>query len=258
MISRRIPTFRLFRARMPWLAGALAFALILLGGGSPAAEAGREKIDPTEIHVSGTASTSVMPDTATVVVAVETEGKTAPAAQEENARRIQDVVTELSMMGIRGDDIKTANFRLVPIRSQTSPHSSEPPVIVGYRVSHDVRVKVTSIDRVGAVLDAAVRGGANRVSHIEFSVSDAHTYRDELLRAAVADAQAKAVALAEAAGLSLIGPSRITESSYTPFLAKTAARMAVPDAAFVETEIMPDEQQLSVHIDVTFLAESAL
>jgi len=261
MISRRIPTSRLFRISTAWLAGALVFVLMLFGVGVFPGQAQANHDEGkglTEIYVSGEASATIMPDTATVVVAVETEAKAAPEAQEENARRIQSIIAALAAIGIGEGDIKTANFRLTPIRTQPPSQSSQapqPPVIVGYRVSHDVRIEVTDIDRVGAVLDAAVGAGANRVSHIEFGVSDALAYRDGLLRAAMADAEAKASALAEAAGLTLLGPSRITESGYTPFLARSMARMAVADVAFAETEIMPDEQRLSVRIDVTFLAK---
>src|SRR5690606_13878922 len=137
---------------------------------------------------------------------------------------------------------------------RTSPEEPRIPRIVAYRVSHDLRVRVQDIERLGEIIDAAVAAGADRVSHIDFSLRDAAQYRDGLLESAYADARAKAEALARAAGLVIIGPAHISEGAFSPFSVRSAARTATLDMA-VATEIAPGEQQLSARIDVVFLAE---
>lgn len=210
----------------------------------------------TEIQVSGEAQIALNPDMATVTLAVESQAETAPEAQEENARRINAVRAALEELGIEREAISTANFRLNPVWEEASSPSragsSGSMVITGYRVSHDLLVKLDDINRVGEVVDAAVGAGADRVSYIEFGVKDAGRYRADLLEEAFRDARAKAEALTRAAGLVLVGPTYISEGGYTPFPSRPMARMAFDMAA--ATEIMPGEQQVSVRVEVAFRA----
>jgi len=215
----------------------------------------------TEIQVSGQAELRVNPDVATVVLTVETQAESAPLAQEANATRVAVIRAALEDLGVPREAVTTRGFRLTPIwreRSQSGttprPGAAEPPIIVAYRVSHDLHIQVTDLERLGELVDAAVKAGADRVSYIDFGISDALPYRDELLQAAYADAEAKARSLAAAAGLLLIGPSHIGEAGFS-FPARSVARVSAADTFAVSTEIEPGEQRLSVYINVTFLAQ---
>lgn len=212
----------------------------------------------TEIQVSGEAQLTVNPDMATATLAVESQAPTAPEAQEDNARRTQNIVDALVASGIKKEAISTTNFRLYPVweqQRQPSPSSTsapQPPKIIGYRVSHDLVIKVDDIDRLGEILDIAVNAGADRVSSIDFGIREAGRYRATLLQDAFRDAQAKAEALAAAAGLVLLGPSHINEGGFSPYAVRSTARLSFDVAA--ATEILPGEQQLSARVDVTFVA----
>lgn len=237
---------------------AVTVAMMALAG-SPAAAGDAERV--TEIQVAGQAELRVNPDVATVVLTVETQAESAPLAQEANATRVAVIRAALEELGVPRDAVTTGGFRLTPIWRERSPSgtasrtgTTEPPVIVAYRVSHDLHIEVTDLERLGELVDAAVKAGADRVSYIDFGISDAMPYRDELLQAAYADAEAKARSLTAAAGLVLIGPSHIGEAGYSPFPARSVARVSAADAFALSTEIEPGEQRLSVYINVTFLA----
>ena len=102
-------------------------------------------------------------------------------------------------------DIATSGFSIDPVYEQTDNRPSDrPPAIVGYRVENQVRVTIRDIAKSGALLDAVVAAGANRVSGIAFDISDRKTAANQAIRAAIADARAKAELMADAAGLRLV------------------------------------------------------
>jgi uncharacterized protein YggE len=94
---------------------------------------------------------------------------------------------------------------------------------IGYSASTSVQVTVRTLDKAGAVVDAAVAAGATDVSGPSFDVAG----RDELYRralgAAVDDATAKARALAAKAGVTLGRLTSLTEQpGAVPFAAADA------------------------------------
>jgi hypothetical protein len=77
----------------------------------------------------------------------------------------------------------------------------------------DISVQVFDLDRLGAVLDAAVRDGANQMNGLQFDVADKAPFLTAARQAAVADAVAKADVYATAAGAVLGNLMLITEGS---------------------------------------------
>jgi len=104
-------------------------------------------------------------------------------------------------------------------------------------VENTVNVTVRELSRLGEVLSAVVEAGANNIYGINFSVEDRETAVAEARQLAIEDAQAKAEAIAEEAGISLGDLINISVSSndmpVTYFDAKGGAyaEAAVPIAA---------------------------
>jgi hypothetical protein len=71
--------------------------------------------------------------------------------------------------------------------------------------------------RVGEVIDLAFGAGANTLNGVSFSVADDSEARAEALKAAVADAKAKAAVLAEAAGFSELEIISVSEGGISSF-----------------------------------------
>ena len=80
---------------------------------------------------------------------------------------------------------------------------SQAPKIQNYTASNMVTVTVRKLDTTGAVLDAAVKDGANTLNGLSFALADQRPAQDKARWAAVSDAKAKASLLAEAAGVKL-------------------------------------------------------
>jgi hypothetical protein len=67
--------------------------------------------------------------------------------------------------------------------------------------------------KAGAVIDAAITGGANRIANLSFELKDSESARLEALKIAVAKARAEAEVVAAAAGQRLGKPQSISSSS---------------------------------------------
>lgn len=180
------------------------------------------------LQVSGTGEVEVAPDRARVEFAVETEAETAEAAAEENARRMDRVHRALRDTGLPGVRVETFGYALQP-RYARRARADEPPRIVGYRALNHVRAIVDEVGGVGALIDAGVGAGANRIRSLEFEVSDPEEARLEALRRAVTKARREAEAIAGAMGAELGSALEVQAGSDEPrpFQFRSAVAMEV-------------------------------
>lgn len=230
---------------------ALAFGLIVLAllalaaqTAAMAAEAPRRTMTLT-----GTGAVTATPDQAVVTIGVVTQEKTAGRALSQNTRSMQAVIDLLKAQGIAEKDIQTANFAVTPRTAYPNNDRNQPPRIVGYAVTNEVRATIRDLDNTGTILDKAVSAGSNRINSIQFAVSKPEPLLDEARRLATRDAIRKAAILAEAAGVTL-GPitaiSEVTSPSPGPIFQRT---MAVAEAA---VPIAAGQQTLSTQVSITW------
>ena len=203
---------------------------------------------PGYIAVSATGTHYAPPDQASVSAGVVTQGRTAGDAMAANASRMAAVYGELERAGIPRHHIKTSQLSLQP-RYDYSDRQS--PMITGYEARNTVTVKTNDLARVGGMLDALVRAGANNINNVAFSVKDDAAARSEARKAAVEAARRKAEEIAAAAGVTLGDVASISEgqASAAPIMRMRAASFAA-DAP--ETIVSSGEQGLSVTVNVTY------
>ena len=180
---------------------ALALSLALIVPGLAMADTAPALATPGTITVTGEACVTVVPDLATVSLGVMTIGDTAGAALTANSAQVQAVMDRLTAAGIAAKDIQTSNLSLNP--NYMNSDGSQAPKIQNYTASNMVTVTVRKLDTTGAVLDAAVKDGANTLNGLSFALADQRPAQDKARWAAVSDAKAKASLLAEAAGVKL-------------------------------------------------------
>ena len=165
------------------------------------------------VTVSGAGETLVSADTAIVSVGVSVRRPTAPQAQSAANEVIAAIRGALEAAGLSEEDINTGFINLYGVYDYTKDVEQ----IVAYNANSTLAVKVTDMARVGEVIDLAFGAGANTLDYVSFSVSDDTAARAESLKAAVADAQAKAAVLAEAAGLGELEIVSIQEGNVYSF-----------------------------------------
>lgn len=180
------------------------------------------------LTVTGVGSVAVEPDTAKVLLEVVTEGWELSAIQQENARKVEQVLAALTRLGIPQENIQTTVYDISP-RYDFVDGVQE---FRGYVVTHGLTVKIEDISRTGAVIDTAVQQGVNRVSNIQFTIGDRDAYYRRALTEALVDAYAKAQTLAEGMQVALAPyPIKITEQVEEPpvvFQAYSAVETATP------------------------------
>jgi len=242
------------KTRMYYPIALLAAAALITGcagsafaqSGTPADEASRQPA--RTLNVSGSGKVFMTPDLAYVTIGVHTEGYEASAVVEENNQKSQDVNEALKALGIAPKDIQTTNFSIYP--QQEYDNEGKPTGKIKYIVDNSVQVTVRDLEKIGEVLDKSVQAGANSISGIQFDVADKTAAQSAARKAAVDDAYAKAVELAEAAGVTL-GPvqtiSEFTSTSPRPMYDMRAA------APMAESSVPVEAGQMSLVIEVNIV-----
>jgi uncharacterized protein YggE len=157
------------------------------------------------VTVSGRGSVEAEADRARVFLAVETEAESAQDAAAANADAMTAVTAAVRAAGedAEGFRLTTSGYGLNPRYASEAGDSRTR--IVGYTARNTLEVTVDEVDRVGALIDAGLGAGANRVAGLNFEIRDPEPLRTEALREAVRLARAEAETMADALGMTL-GP----------------------------------------------------
>jgi uncharacterized protein len=232
--------------RIAALAG-LGLALVaLLGVGKPEAARGLEPTQAqtrSDLTVNGAGTVKTVPDRAEVSFGVVSQAGTARGALAANMGEMRRVIDALRNAGVAADDIQTQQVSLSPRTSENGER------IVGYTAQNSVAAQLRNLERAGAVIDAAVAAGANSVYGPSLARSDRSELYRAALRAAVADARAKAQALAGASNVSLGRVLNVVESGAAPSPVPVAEAARAQDES---TPIEPGTQTIEANVTVTF------
>ena len=218
----------------------------------------------TRIVVNAMGSASRTPEQAVISLAIETAGRSAREAADQNAQVMDRIVAALRRLEIPENQIRTTAYNMYPEYRHYEPtrDGREPrqPEIIGYRVMNQVSVTVDGASRAGAVIDAALAAGANRVDGLFFQLreNESDAVRAEALREAMAKARAEAALLAEAADLTLGAPIEISTSyGYMPppmpmpMYARDMAQMA---PAPPPTPVQPGVVEVQASVSIVYSA----
>lgn len=221
----------------------------------------QKSVDPyTSFNVSGEGRETAIPDIAEISATVLTEGGTDLAAlQKKNSDKGNAVIAFVKENGVEDKDIKTQNYTIEP-RYQYTPCSYEygrvcpPAEIIGYSIRQTISVKVRDFDAIGNILKGVVDRGANTVSGPSFTIDDPKETEAQAREEAMADARAKAEAIAQAAGFKLGKIQYISEGGPTPYYGMAAGMGgdAVKTFEAAPPSIEPGSQEVVVRVDVTY------
>ena len=228
---------------------ALALAIVLIAAMNPALAGDDAR---RSIRVQGTGGVDARPNQAVILAAVVDQEARAGAALEANSQAMRRVLQKLGEFAVADADIRTRGFSVTPIFERRQSGTATPRII-GYRVVNRIEVKVRELARLGAMLDAIVAAGADRLDGIRFSIKEPAPLADKARLRAMSDARRKAELFAEAAGVRVGRVLEIAEQGVSvprPRLLKATemrARAAVP--------IAPGEQRVSATVTVVYEIE---
>lgn len=203
------------------------------------------------IWVTGVGKVAVVPDIAVLVLGVEAQKDTVTEAQQQAATAMDAVMNVLDDYNIEDKDIQTQQFSIQPVYRWDDGQQ----ILLGYRVTNIVTVKIRDIDDTGGIIDAAVTAGGDYtiINSISFTVDEPEAYYEDARQEAMADAEAKAEQLAELGGVGLDKPIYINEySGYVspPVVYRDYGAAEAPSAP--ETAISPGEMEIQLTVQVVY------
>jgi uncharacterized protein YggE len=226
------------------IAGVLLVAAAIAGVAQPHLGRSATPATGTTITVTGDGTVDATPDRASFDFGVTTNGATATDALSRNASQARAIIDALKRAGIASSAIQTTQVSLWP---QTSSNGR---VITGYQASNSVQVTAV-LGKSGALVDAAVRAGANNVGGPNLDTADTSSLHNRALKQALGEAKGKAQAIADAAGLTLGAPLKVREGGpATPIV--YAAGLEAPARAAPPIEA--GTQKIQESVTVTYSA----
>lgn len=190
----------------PYVAAA---ALLMLPTQAMAAEIQIQAQNPVvELTVNEVVKSA--PDTAQVGAGVQVRAPTASEAMRQNAAQMDKVIAQLRKLGIKSEDIQTANFNLSPQYNYRG--DGQAPQFLGYDATNQVNVTLRDMNRIGATLDALVEAGATNVHGPTFSLEKDQAAKAAARKAAFDRGRAQAAEYAQMAGYTGLRLLEVSES----------------------------------------------
>jgi uncharacterized protein YggE len=227
---------------MPSLHRAALLLLVAACGttGSLVAQGGSDE-SPSGIRTRGSSEITLRPDWAVLRAGVEVHAGTASAASSQLSRTVRALRDALRGQGLPQDSLETVRFAVGP-----NYNYREGRKLVDYQGVAVVQVTVRQLDRVGAIVDAALAAGATDIPLITYASAAEDSARRVALGRALVEARADASALAEASG-GRLGP--LLEVSTTPesrgrigllseFTELAGGRLALETAALTPKDVV--------------------
>lgn len=179
---------------------------------------------PGTVTAIGTGTGAAAPDRVQMSFGVTFEASTTAAASDGASRIESAVIDALRAAGVSAGDVQSTQITL-------GPHQTPNGTTSGYDANQTVSVDTGLVDKAGAIAAAATGAGATEVSGPQFSISDRNPARLVALTKAMADARARADAMARATDRELGEVVSITEAPLSSPIPLAAA--AAPSAGGV-------------------------
>ncbi len=187
----------------------LAFAL---------AACGPSAAQPRTLTVSAVGTVTLNPDIAYVYIGVQTDNADIGQAVSSNNTLAQAVVAALQSNGVDTKDIQTSNFSVYTSQN-FDKLTGQQTGSVSFTVNNTVSVTVRDLSKLGSLLDAAIKAGANNINSISFDLADKTAAMTQARQKAMDGAKSLSTEIAKTAGLSLgeIQTVTFSENGFTPY-----------------------------------------
>lgn len=198
---------------------------------------------------TGEGKVKIVPDTARIDLGLITEGKESVAVQNENAEKMNKVIAYLRSQGVAAQDIKTSQYNLSPKYDYVKGKTT----LSGYVLSQVLTVTVRDLQKIGDLLDGAVKNGANQVNSVSLFVDKPEELRAKARAEAAANAREKAQASAKIAGFKLGRLIGFTENQAHDRPIFFESKGMGSAESVLAPQIEPGTQEISVSVTLTYL-----
>jgi uncharacterized protein YggE len=209
--------------------------LLALGLATPALAQAPAPRQPT-ISVMGTGEAELKPDFARVHVTVATQADTVAQATTANRTATERVLARIQGLGIKRDDIQTANFQVFQTPPSIGADGKEIKT-PKFSAHHQLRITTRDLDGVGRLAGEILASGDMTFQSVTFGLDKQEQGGDRAREAAVRDARRQADVYAAAAGVALGRLVEIRDGSAQPFEPQPEMRMQMSMAK--GSEVVP-------------------
>ncbi|AJA49984.1 hypothetical protein CPAST_c39460 [Clostridium pasteurianum DSM 525 = ATCC 6013] len=198
------------------------------------------------LRVDGTSNVKATPDTASIILGIQTENTDLETAQNENTIIATRVINSLKSIGINEESMNTDSYAIEPLYDYIDGKQT----FKTYRVTNNIKVITMTINSIGTIVDTATANGVNIINNISFFLSNPTPYYRKTLNLAVEDALIRARSISNSLGVTLNEtPINIVESRFDQ--PSSSARNPLVFAA-ASTPILPGQLNITAHITATF------
>lgn len=149
---------------------------------------------------SGTGEVYLVPDVAYIYVGVRADADDVSTALDNNNAQANAVAQALKDLDVEAKDIQTTSFNVYPMQDYGMDGTISRNY---YVVENTVYITVRDLSKLGTLLDAVVKSGANTINSISFDVQDKAEAMVQARDMAIANAIAEAESIAKASGVKL-------------------------------------------------------
>jgi len=142
----------------------------------------------------GVGELSIMPDVAYIKIGASATSKSESEAEKETKNIIDQIKSELGMIGIKAEDIRFLEQNIIPVKGEEAD----------YEVRNYIEIRLKNIARTGDVLERSREAGANLDAQVRYDIEDKEETESRVLALALGNAVSKAKIMAEAAGVELL------------------------------------------------------
>lgn len=221
---------------------------------SPERETAARDAVAREIVVRGTGEARALPDLASLRVEVTADRKSQDEAYNARAEVAAHVDAVLSQ---HAGAIARTTVASVWVQPRTRWHRGE-DIRTGWRASRTTFVDVVVLDELGEIMSEVVTAGAS-VTGPRWTIASTNIAYDLARRAAAEDARHRAIAYAEALGLSLGEVAWVAEPGMRsgtppdpPRPVAMQAEMAPPPEPELHEDLTPAEMTVEMTVEVGF------
>lgn len=165
----------------------------------------------SSVTVEGNAEINVVPDRASLNLAVELDGRNLSAMTSTVAQTVDAFLTITDGFSINRNDVMTSGVNISPRYRYENKTGRR--IFDGYNVSRSIQVDLKNIDLLGSIIERSTAQGINNIAAPIFRFSQEDQIIQSLHTLAVQDAIKRAEALADPLNASLGKALKIDASS---------------------------------------------
>jgi len=203
------------------------------------------------LTVSGTGEIQLVPDQAELRLTIALRGAELAVLQKNTNDAVSLMIEELTALDIALSDIESTQISIQPVFRYDQ--ASKKRMSEGYEVNRTITVLLRELELLSAVMTAATDQGINQISPPRLSSSQHEdAYRQALARE-VAQARARADAIAQAAEIRITGVDAISAGDYRSSPVPMARVAMAADSE--SNSFQPGEMAVTANVTVTYFIQ---